>query len=234
MCRAEGGHGRQGHRARRRSNRQPLACAAVTAPAAWPPPRALGLRVGPRIAHRHCGRRRRTGRSGPGRRGGGGAWCALWRRQTAGLALGLLAGALPVIGLAGTDLSDALAQRDLELLGRPGRVVKARQGHAGQARADCTLDAVQVTFLIGRDKRDRVTGGRCTSSTTDSVDVVLGHVGHIKIEHVRELFNIDATRDDVGRHQQRDGASLEFSQGQCALGLRAVAVHAFGSHAMLL
>ncbi|EWS52902.1 hypothetical protein X551_04306 [Methylibium sp. T29] len=54
--------------------------------------------------------------------------------------------------------------------------------------------------------------------------VVLGHVGQLEIDDVRQLVDVDAARGDVGCHQHLERAALEVGQRLGARGLALVAV----------
>ena len=61
-------------------------------------------------------------------------------------------------------------------------------------------------------------------SPTDAMDVHLGFVWEIVVEHVRDVFDIDAAAGDIGGDENKDFAVLESSQclGSCRLALVAV------------
>ena len=64
--------------------------------------------------------------------------------------------------------------------------------------------------------------------------VIFGHIGQLKVHHVRQLVDVDAARGNVGRHQHLQFASLELAQGTGAGTLALVAVDGHGGDAFLL
>ena len=56
-------------------------------------------------------------------------------------------------------------------------------------------------FLVDADQRDRLALRAGAAGAADAVHVVLGHVGQLVVDDVRQLVDVDAARGDVGRHQ---------------------------------
>ena len=52
----------------------------------------------------------------------------------------------------------------------------------------------------------------------NAVDVIFGVVGHVEIDHVRNVFDIQATRRHIGRHQQLDGMLAETVEDRIRAG----------------
>ncbi len=63
--------------------------------------------------------------------------------------------------------------------------------------------------------------------------VILGHVGDLVVDDVRQVVDVDATCGDVGGHQGADLAGLEAFQRLSAGALALVAVQRHGRHAVL-
>ena len=59
--------------------------------------------------------------------------------------------------------------------------------------------------------------------------VILGHVGQVEVDDVRQLLDVEAARGDVGRDQHLHLAGLEVLQGADARGLALVAVDRSGA-----
>src|SRR5512138_204781 len=86
---------------------------------------------------------------------------------------------------------------------------------------DQLLDVAQVAHLLVVDQRQRRTRGAGAPGAADAVDVVLGDVRQLEVDHLRQLVDIDAARRDVGRHQHAHAAVLEARQ---RLGARRLAL----------
>ena len=150
------------------------------------------------------------------------------------LLLRLLAGAGALLGAAGADRGDALLERDLEALRRLRLIVEPLDRPPREARADRALDGEQLGGLLFRDEVEGVAHHLGPGGAADPVDVVLGDVGDVEVDHVRERLDVDAAGRDVGRHQHQQVAALEAGQGVGALRLAAVAVDALAGDAVLL
>ena len=66
----------------------------------------------------------------------------------------------------------------------------------------------------------------------DAMDVVVGHVRHVEVDHVAQGLDVDAARRDVGRDEDAEAAGLEAGQRLGALRLGAVSVDAFAGDAV--
>ena len=105
----------------------------------------------------------------------------------------------------------------------------AREGLAGQH-----FDGREHVHLIGTHQGNRLTGVARTPSTADTVDVVFGHDRQVKVDHQRQVFDIQATGRYVGSHQDLHVAGLEAVQCALAGGLGFVAMDAVGVDAQAL
>ena len=132
-------------------------------------------------------------------------------------AVGLRAGARPLVGLPRADGRDALLERNLEALGRARRVVELGNRHAGKALSDRALDLAEIAFLVRRDEREGVARHLGAGRAADPVDVVLGHVGDVEVDDVRKGLDVDAARRDVGRDEHPIPAALEAGERLGAL-----------------
>lgn len=90
--------------------------------------------------------------------------------------------------------------------------LKSGDDFARQLLFDQTLYAPQQLAFVGADQGDGMTRGPGTAGTTDA-DIIFGHIRQLKVDHLRQLVDIQASRGYVGRHQHLDVATLETSQG---------------------
>ena len=98
---------------------------------------------------------------------------------------------------------------------------------------DEPLDVAQEAVFVHAHQRDRLAGRARAAGAADAVHVVLGHVGQLEIDHVRQLVDVDAACGDVGGHQHREVAGLELGQRLGARGLALVAVDGHRADALL-
>ena len=100
--------------------------------------------------------------------------------------------------------------------------------HLGDLPAGQLLDILQI-FLFAK-----VAEGDCNAAearpagSADAVDVGLRLVGQIVIDHMGQLIDVNASRRNVGRHQNARFARLEVGQGVLARALRLVPVYHAG------
>src|SRR5829696_891028 len=88
------------------------------------------------------------------------------------------------------------------------------------------LDGAHREFVHRGDERDGAAGLARAPRAADAVDVVLGRLGHVVVDDVRDRLHVDAARRDVGGDEHARRAVLEAAQRGLALGLRAVGVDA--------
>ena len=69
-----------------------------------------------------------------------------------------------------------------------------------------------------------VAGGGSAAGAADAVDVILGHVGTIEIDDVRNFGDVDAAGGDIGGDQHAVLAAFEAADGGGPLALRAIAM----------
>ena len=87
------------------------------------------------------------------------------------------------------------------------------------------LDTAELALLLLVDEGQRPPRGARTRRTADAVDIILGVVRHVVVDHHAYIFDVDASRHDVGGHQQVDLAVLEIEHHLLALGLIQIGVH---------
>ena len=71
---------------------------------------------------------------------------------------------------------------------------KALHGLSLDRLTDQFFDRRHIPFVAPADKHDRMAGSSRSSGTADTVDVIIGLHGHIKIENVAHGGNIESTR----------------------------------------
>ena len=66
---------------------------------------------------------------------------------------------------------------------------------------DQPLDVAQEGVLVDADERNGFAGRAGAPRAADPVHVVLGDVGQVVVDDMRQLLDVDAARGDVGRAQ---------------------------------
>ena len=94
------------------------------------------------------------------------------------------------------------------------------------------FDFHHETFFVQAHQAHSFAAGAGTTGSANAVNVVFRHVGNFVIDHVRQVFNVDATRCNVGGHQGANVATFETSQGLRASCLTFVAVQGHGLDAI--
>ena len=88
-----------------------------------------------------------------------------------------------------------------------------------------SLDANQITRFRFVAKRIRQTVSARACGSTDAMDVDFGFVGQVKVEHVRDVLDVDASAGDVRGHEDEHVAVSEGIEGPCPRCLTLVAVN---------
>src|SRR5699024_2091993 len=78
------------------------------------------------------------------------------------------------------------------------------------------------------NEQNRFTGTSSTASTADAVNIRLGVVWNIEVDHVRNAVNVETTCCNVGSNQDVQTAILELVNGALTLVLRDIAVDGSG------
>jgi hypothetical protein len=94
------------------------------------------------------------------------------------------------------------------------------------------FDFHHETFFVQAHQTHGFATGTCTPGSANAVHVVFRDVGNFVIDHVWQVFNVNAAGGNVGGHQGADVAAFEASQGLCASGLAFVAVQGHGLDAI--
>ena len=103
-------------------------------------------------------------------------------------------------------------------------LVDGRQRHLLELRVGGALDGAEHAALTRGDEQDRLAGASGTAGAADAVDVALGVVRDVVVDHVADAVDVQAAGGDVGGHQDVQAAVLELVDGALTLVLRDVAV----------
>ena len=98
------------------------------------------------------------------------------------------------------------------------------QVHLLHRLAGCLLDGTQQVLLARRHEQDRVAGTACAAGAADAVDVGLGVVRDVVVDHVADALDVEAAGGDVGGDQDVDLAVAQGLDRALTLLLRDVAV----------
>jgi hypothetical protein len=171
-------------------------------------------------------------------------WLLLAIATTVGLLLAVAAMALLLASRLGVALLSAAVA--LLLLLRPalrlplfpagcsGRGFAARSGLEAfddpllDLAIDQPLDRRHQRPVLGTDQRDASPSTAGAAGAADSMYVILGHVGHVVVDHVRQRLDVEAARRDVGGYQHAQLVVLEARQRAHARVLALVAVDRIG------
>ena len=77
-------------------------------------------------------------------------------------------------------------------------------GDARYLLSDHALDGAHHRDLVRRHERERVTGRRRASRSPDAVDVILGLLRHVVVDHVRDAGDVEPALRDVRRDEHAD------------------------------
>src|ERR1035441_2757388 len=131
-----------------------------------------------------------------------------WRKSTAG--------PVPVSWMAGSISVRAASGLGADHDRREVLVERRRL----DVRARVLLDVAQLEDLTGRDQRDgdaRAPGPPCPA---DAMQVLVRGEGHVVVDHVRDVVDVEPTSGDVGRDQVLDVGGAELLHGAVTLALR--------------
>src|SRR5690606_21819248 len=112
-------------------------------------------------------------------------------------------------------------------LGLAGPSGVARNLHLGNPAPEQALDAGEQLAFLRLHQRDGRAGAAGAAGAADPVNVVLGDVGQFVVDDLRELVDVEPARGDVGRHEHREAAVAERTEGA---GTRALALVAMDCH----
>src|SRR5699024_11567191 len=80
------------------------------------------------------------------------------------------------------------------------------------------------TTLTWGDEQDGLAGTSCTAGAANAVDVGLGVVRDVVVEHMGDALNVETTGGDVGGNQDVQATILELVDGALTLSLGDVTV----------
>ena len=97
--------------------------------------------------------------------------------------------------------------------------------------ADQPLDRRHRLAFVGGRQREGAPALAGAAGAADAVDIVVGVVRHVEIDHDRHVGDVEAARRHVGRHQEVDLAGLERVERRLPVHLLEVAVDVAGVEA---
>lgn len=80
-------------------------------------------------------------------------------------------------------------------------------------------------FLIRRDQSQRIPFGFGASSSSNAMNIIFGIVRRIKIDHMRNILNVNAARRHIGRDQHLAFPLFEMLQSVHALVLAFISMN---------
>ena len=104
--------------------------------------------------------------------------------------------------------------------------------HHGDGAAQQLLNGFQLGLLVKLAEGDGGAGVAGPARAANAVDVGLGHVGEVVVEHPGQLVDVNAPGGDVGGHQHPYPPRLEVVEGLDPGGLALVAVDGGGGDAL--
>ncbi len=124
-----------------------------------------------------------------------------------------------LLRLTRPDSSNSLGDRDLEPRRRSGGVVEFRDCDSRKTPADRPLDIAEISFLIGRNERERLTRRFGPTSSADAMNVVVRRQRYVEIHNVAEGLDVYPACGDVSRNEDFVSAGFETRECGCPLDL---------------
>ena len=103
-------------------------------------------------------------------------------------------------------------------------VVKVWQRFAFDGMTHNALQLADHVVVLRRDQRKRVPGALRASRAPDAVNVRVGGVWHVVVDHMRDAVNVETARGDIRGDHDGEVPSFETMQRLFALSLGAVAM----------
>jgi hypothetical protein len=75
-----------------------------------------------------------------------------------------------------------------------------------------SLDIFEQAVLVLCHQRNRGSTRTCTTRATDAMHVVFGNIGQLVVHDMRQLFDVQTARSNLGRHESADSGVLEVGQ----------------------
>ena len=99
--------------------------------------------------------------------------------------------------------------------------------------AGMPLDLLQLAHFIGGYEGDGIAGRQSAARSADSMDVVLGLIGRVEVDHMRNAVHIYTASSDIGGDHDLKLAAFKATEGTLPLVLRSVRVEDGGTEATL-
>src|SRR5215210_6510919 len=90
--------------------------------------------------------------------------------------------------------------------------------------ARLALDTGDLLSLLGSNERDRASRAPDPPGSANPVDVTVRRVGHVVVDHMGDVLDVESPCRDVGCDQQGEPVVLEGEHDAVALALAHVAV----------
>ena len=113
-------------------------------------------------------------------------------------------------------------------------VGKTFQFHAWNFLTDEPLDRGDLLEVLGDHDGERVAHALRAARATDAMDVVLGMMGHVEVDDVADLLDVDPARGDIGGNHHFVATAAETAQRLLTLSLGAVGVEYRDGMALLM
>src|SRR5262245_54413262 len=126
----------------------------------------------------------------------------VWRTVAADPAAALAA-TRPLTGALGKCAATAAAA---PALGRHQIFCTRGVADPGDRSAQHLLDVLELLAVVGRHKRQRTSFLAGPTRAADAVHVVVRLPGHVEVEDVTDVRDVEAARSHVARRQQGDAA----------------------------
>src|SRR5690349_23159953 len=107
---------------------------------------------------------------------------------------------------------------------RRDRIVKIWERLLFDRSSHDAFERSNHVFIFGRDQCESVACALSAPGATDAVDVGIGSVWHVEVDHMRNTVNIQTARCNVGGDHDAKMSCFEAVQGLFALSLRAIAM----------
>ena len=87
-------------------------------------------------------------------------------------------------------------------------------GYGGAHGNEILLEIVECIFVIFSDERRRYSCFASSGGTANTMTISLDVDGHVKVDHVLYVWNVQTARSNIRGHQHVVGAGLELSEGE--------------------
>ena len=101
-------------------------------------------------------------------------------------------------------------------------IVEIRECDPRKPLVDDLFDISDIAFFIGRDERKSVAGRFGARRTAYAVNIILRRLRHIKVDHMRDVFYVDAARGDIRRHEYLAFSAFKMFQRSSPLHLASI------------